>query len=545
MSDAPDAATPTSPTSPAAPTSPAGPASPASPAAPASPASPAGPAALAVAIAVSLLLIGALWRAAIAAPMTDFDGPWHLACGRLIVETGAVPRVDPFCFTSDGLDWINLNWLAQVVLYRVYQWRGFDGTLALAALVLAGTLACVVQAMRARGAAGALALAALPLLWVTVVASQSIRPQTATFALLALLALVLERPDPDLRFGWRRALVVLAALLVWSHLHGGFVFGFALIALDAVGSCLDARRAGLGWVPRRARLLAGTGVAGALGFALHPHGFDALVYALTYTRALGRQLSTVPELMPLDFTSSLGLTVLAYVVVAAAGLALSPARARARDVLIGVAFFALAVSIRRVAVPLVIVTLPAVAAAWTQVLTARPLARLARLEPLLSPAARALPAALPAGAAAWALLVVLGLYRPGLPAQVSAPPFDPGLSPVRAVQALQESGDPRARGRVFTLYSAGGLLGWALYPERQRVFIDGRGDLHARGRAYDDYYLIGTMGPGWKERLDAWRVDVVLLGARAPVLLELVERHGWVPLHDDGAFAIVVRPGAR
>ena len=41
----------------------------------------------------------------------SYDGPWHLACGRLIVETGAVPHSDPFCFTSEGVRWQNLNWL--------------------------------------------------------------------------------------------------------------------------------------------------------------------------------------------------------------------------------------------------------------------------------------------------------------------------------------------------------------------------------------------------------------------------------------------------
>jgi hypothetical protein len=257
-------------------------------------------------VLLALVALGLLvWRlhgASVGRLFDDFDGAWHLACGRLIVETGAVPRVDPFCFTSDGLDWINLNWLAQVALYRAFLWRGFDGAVALSALGLAVALAAVALALRARSARPLvllLALSPLSPLWHTVVAAHSIRPQTATFALFALVVWLLERPDPELRLGWRRALGVLAALLVWIHVHGGFVFGFALLALDAAGSCLDARRRSgphpSGWLPPRARWLAGVAALGVAAFATHPHGFDALAYALTYTRALGAQLESGPR----------------------------------------------------------------------------------------------------------------------------------------------------------------------------------------------------------------------------------------------------------
>lgn len=508
---------------------------------------PRGPSLTGIVLAAVLLagLAGALFRATHGL-MTDFDGPWHLACGRLIVETGTVPRADPFCFSSDGLDWINLNWLAQVVLYRVYAWRGFEGTISLAGLLLVVTLGAVTLAARARGAGAVATLAGLVPLWVTVVAAHSIRPQAATFALVALVALVLERPDPDLRFGWRRAGLVLAALLLWSQLHGGFVFGFALVGLDAAGTCLDARLRGGPLVPRRALLLGGALVVTVLGFVLHPHGLDALVYAVTYPRALGSTLSTITELMPLDPAGSFGRAVVAYAVFSALVLALAPVRPRARDLLLALAFLAMTISIRRAALPLVIVTLPAVAAAATGVLgrvAARPraAAALAWVEALLTPAVRALPGALLGAAGLWIALVVAGLGRPGTPGQVSAPPFHPIVSPVAAIEALQRLEGPHAKARVFSLYSAGGLLVWALYPER-RTFIDGRGDLHARGRAYEDYMLIGTMQPGWKERLDAWGIDLVLLGTAAPPLQALVEQHGWQPLFSDGKFAIIARP---
>lgn len=502
-------------------------------------------ASLALAVVAFGLLAWALHGATVGRRLDDFDGAWHLACGRLLVETGKVPRQDPFCFTSDGLDWINLNWLAQVALYRAFLWRGFEGAQALAALGLTVALAGVALALRARGARPLLAVLALAPLWPTLVAVHSIRPQTFTFALFALAVAVLERPDPELRLGWRRALALTLGLLLWSHLHGGFVFGFALLGLDAAGSCLDARRRGLGWLPPRARWLAGVCAVGVLGFAAHPHGFAALAYGVTYTRALGRQLETVPELMPLDLAGPLGKVVLAWAAAAVVGLAAAGERPRARDVLVFGFFLLLTLKVRRASIPLVIATLPAVTAAWSTAL-ARLAARapgLLRLDDLAGPTARAAPAVLPLLAALW-LGWTQAVGFQGAPGRVAEKQFDPNQTPVRAVQALQAlrgTNDPRAHGRVFSLYSAGGLLVWALYPER-RTFIDGRGDLHARGTAYDEYLEIAGLEPGWKERLDAWGVDLVLLGTGAPQVGPLAHEHGWRRVYGDGRWVLLARP---
>jgi hypothetical protein len=45
------------------------------------------------AIAVALVLVG------LAHGLTDADYFWHLTTGRLIVQSGSVPNVDPFSFT--------------------------------------------------------------------------------------------------------------------------------------------------------------------------------------------------------------------------------------------------------------------------------------------------------------------------------------------------------------------------------------------------------------------------------------------------------------
>ncbi|MCW8138508.1 MAG: hypothetical protein KIT58_06350, partial [Planctomycetota bacterium] len=115
----------------------------------------------------------------------------------------------------------------------------------------------------------------------------------------------------------------------------------------------------------------------------------------------------------------------------------------------------------------------------------------------------------------------------------------PGRLPVEAARFLQEARPP---GRIFVEYSAGGLLGWALYPER-RILIDGRTDLHLKSGAFDAYVRIGSLAPGWEEELAALEVDLVVM-PRTAILAHVLHRWcGWDTLHQDAGWVVLRRPG--
>ena len=42
---------------------------------------------------------------------------WHLAAGRDICERGAVPTTDPFSHTFGGKEWLNHEWLTDVIFW--------------------------------------------------------------------------------------------------------------------------------------------------------------------------------------------------------------------------------------------------------------------------------------------------------------------------------------------------------------------------------------------------------------------------------------------
>ncbi len=499
---------------------------------------------------VQSVLVFALYEQVVGYPalrrLDDLDAPWHLACGRVIVETGAVPREDPICFTTAGVEWININWLAQVVLYRLYLVAGWQGPIVLAALLCALALAATADRFRLREAPAWATVLLLPAAAWVLDLIHTVRPQAATFAGVAACAWLLDLPDPERRLGPRRALAVAALLAVWMQLHGGFAFAVALLGLDLVGSAIDARReTGKDWLPPRSRWLAGAIVLGLLaGCAVHPSGLRLLPHVATYTRQLGPiWMATVGELVPLDLRSPVGrlLLPLLGVLIGCAAVLVRTRATRAlaaRDLLPLLVFGLLAVQIQRAAIPLVLLAVPALGGLVGRALVAlRGQAPAPEKAPLgwLRATVTTFPAFLLGAALLWAP-VSLALARPGAPGALG-PPLDPGLYPLEAAAVLRRD---HPRGRIFNTFNAGGLLAWAIGAER-RLTLDGRGDLHHASGVDAAYVRVMGLGTGWEAQLDAWQVEVALVQTNMPIAAGLTIA-GWRRTYDDGAWVILVRP---
>src|ERR1700682_2466206 len=158
--------------------------------------------------------------------LNDSDTYWHIAMGKWILDHNALPRVDFYSFTKAGEPWISSSWLAQVLYAGTYQLAGWAGPIVLAATSIAATFALLASILGRRipsTYAIMVALAALVLsmphlfarphvlvmpvmvAWVSGLVSASERHQAPSFWLLPLIAL-------------------------WANLHGGFIFGLALVA---------------------------------------------------------------------------------------------------------------------------------------------------------------------------------------------------------------------------------------------------------------------------------------------------------------------------
>ena len=85
-------------------------------------------------LAVALMLI-ALRPLLTPIPPNDFW--WHMATGRAIIAQGAIPVIDSFSYTQAGQPFFNQGWLAQLLMYGIYQLGGIPLTYIFQALVIA------------------------------------------------------------------------------------------------------------------------------------------------------------------------------------------------------------------------------------------------------------------------------------------------------------------------------------------------------------------------------------------------------------------------
>ncbi|HBP21106.1 MAG TPA: hypothetical protein DEA08_25380 [Planctomycetes bacterium] len=467
--------------------------------------------------------------------LVSYDGPWHLATGRLIVETGTVPRLDPFCYTSAGVKWTNLNWLAQLALYKTFEARGFAGPLAAALLALLVTAGATIGNLRQRRVTPLVALPALFLALLVPLYWHSIRPRTLSFALVAVTGWILALPDPEARFGPKRALFLLVMLLGWNQLHGGFTFGYALLSLDALGTALS------GWrrerrLPRRALWLGGVVGLALVGFAFHPHGGDALYHVLIYPRHVNAHRGIIGELSALDVASLDGKVVEGVIALFVTVLILRRDQIQLREVLPTLLFIHFCFVYRRFAAVLPLVALPWVAEHLSALVQQRLGQRGRSLDRALALSWDTAPIVL-AISGAIGLAVLLGpLARPCQPGGLDnfVKPLGPHLG---AVRFLRESG---VSGRIYNRLDAGGLLDWVFFAAG-RVFSDGRGDIHLATDTNRNYFGIAQVRPGWKQLLDGYRVELVMVRSSSPLPPLLHEHYGWRVLYNDRQYCVVQR----
>lgn len=209
---------------------------------------------------------------------SDADLWGHVRFGDLMLASGAIPRADPYSFTSDR-PWTNHEWLAEVILAGAYRAAGPAGLIALRLAVLGTVVALCWRALRPvrhLALVHDVALAAI----VLGVHGQTthVRPQLFSVLLFTVLLVLLDAARHRVRALGMVPLVFLA----WVNLHGGWIVGGAILFLWAAGECVERLRHGRPlWPPLAA------GAATLAATLVNPYGV-ALAGFLHQTVDFGR-----------------------------------------------------------------------------------------------------------------------------------------------------------------------------------------------------------------------------------------------------------------
>ena len=222
-------------------------------------------------------LLFAAFAAASFGAIRSYDFFWQLATGRWIVEHRALPLTDPFALASERSEWIDGEWLYEVVLYGAHSLLGLSGLSFVRGILCAAIFTCAFLFARRNGDEHT-ALLATSIAFAGAMPLLDLRP-SAVAALLVVLML-------GARTLWAKVLIT----VVWVNVHPS-----ALLAPVLSRSPVAA-------------------LACALALLLNPHGYKAILAPIELTSFVSSGAFVNAEWLP----SSPGQFPLLYLAVAAA-----------------------------------------------------------------------------------------------------------------------------------------------------------------------------------------------------------------------------------
>lgn len=492
-----------------------------------------------LAVAGSLLLFAGTF-----AYRTDagLDLGFHLATGRLILDTGAIPHVDPFTYTVPDHPYLTMHSLFQVLVATVDRLGGHAALSALRVVLVLTVVAVVLRTAARRGLRAPLALAVGFGLFI---ASWEIRLFLRPELLSCLgLALVVDRLEC---FRQRPVLATLLPLLplqlLWTWGHALSPFGPATVALAALASARDP-------VARGPLALVTVLMTGVL--FLNPYGVEGVRFLLGLATRLDSDnvfARSIAELQsPFSGEDPILRPLLAYrveLLLAAGAMLFGGQEIGVADRLRLLVFGALSVQAMRnlslfgvvAAIPVGLFVQRCFDAAGVRVR-----ARLGQGRPSIVP----IPEHVLAGIAVAALLVGALSVRTNAwyLADRRSDAFGSGPSmgalPTGTLSWIEEHPVP---GRIWNHLNFGGALIERFWPER-KVYIDGR--LEVMGEAFWIEASLAAEGPGWEALLSRWDPDLALVPGSFPkILRRLGADPAWQLVEVDGAAALFLRVRPR
>lgn len=234
--------------------------------------------------------------------LADPDTQWHIAVGRLMWETGQMPRVDTMSHTYAGQPWIAKEWLSQLILFWAHALGGWTCVVLLGGLCIALTAAIMARRMLA----GMPPLMALFICWIAINSLLGIatpRPHVLALPVVALfLVMLLNATETDQSPPW----LALPLMTLWANLHAAFTLGFiaaAFLALDALLRATPDRR------PRLVAAWALFGIGLLLAACLHPYGAQSILINIDMAKG-NESVPLIGEWDPHPILSPLGFRIL-------------------------------------------------------------------------------------------------------------------------------------------------------------------------------------------------------------------------------------------
>jgi len=202
---------------------------------------------------------------------------WHLANGRLIAETGALPSSDPFSYTAPPALTNRMtvilrgNWLSELVFYHVFRLWNVKGIIILRSFLLVGMLLILFATLRRGGIYPLLALSAITAVFSVALHFSGERPQLFTFVIFVFILYLIESAIHG-RAG--HLYFIPPSVMLAANLHPGFILCLIPPFLYLLSLVVNRVRGRENGELRRVFIVSGLSLAAA---AMNPAGLLVVV----------------------------------------------------------------------------------------------------------------------------------------------------------------------------------------------------------------------------------------------------------------------------
>ncbi len=163
-------------------------------------------------------------------PSADSDLGWHLKYGEYFFQTGKILRGNTLSTMMPGFNWINSSWGTDLISYVTFHFSGFLGLSIAAALIISLIFYIFSKSFK-------LSFWEISLLFPLLLYMEqpmfviSFRGQLLSFLGLAILYYLLS----NFQQGRKRIIFLAIPLFIlWSNIHGEFIFGLGIFFLWTV-----------------------------------------------------------------------------------------------------------------------------------------------------------------------------------------------------------------------------------------------------------------------------------------------------------------------
>lgn len=472
-----------------------------------------------------VLLVGLVFSSAIyffSFITADTDLWGHIKFGEDLWASKTILRFDVYSYTAYGSEWINHEWLSELLMYWVYNTFGSLGLL-MGKILIGFAIISILSLICLHRRSHPLAYGIVFVISAFIMSPGFMtRPQLLTYIFTSFFMLVfhlyLER---QVNLLWSLPLI----MVLWVNGHGGFLIGigmFPVVVACEVISCFIKRSDGsylrsmILWL-----------ILTEISVLINPYG-PRLLNFLYESLSVARNISEWGPISIFDF-SYMRFKILTILVI----LSLFIAKKRNRYWEIGIIIIAMvyAFSHQRHTPIFAIVAAPFLSEKLSR-LVEKQIRLFDRIDSFQS----------------YIVLNIVVIVLIGYQISHSANKYikagfniivDPLVYPVYAVHFLKEN---NIKGNILLPFEWGEYVIWKLHPD-SKVSIDGRFRTAYPEKVLDDHFEAVGNDAKWMELLDKYPSDIVL--ARRNLLSQKMidTRRDWIYLYSDNISMIFLKSG--